>query len=1555
MPHPNHIGRRRVLWSLLLGLLLLSPPLSGQDGALRFDRLTVEDGLSYSTIWSLYQDSKGFLWFGTGEGLNRYDGYRFKVFKHDLEAPGSLSDSGINAIAEDAQGRLWLGTNGGGLNRFQRADETFIRYRHDPGDSSSLSNDEVLDLLVGRDGTLWVATQSGLDRFDEATNSFQHNPHEPKLSKSSDNNNTVIDNTVIDLFEDKNGILWLGTENGLGRFDPRTGAFARFAHDPNDPKSLSHNTVYGIQQGADGDLWIASEKGLNRLDLLTGTVTRYVHDPDDPTSLGEDVVVSTAIDADGQLWVGTANQGLSRLDPLTGRFTHHRNDPADPRTLISDLVTALYIDRNGLLWVGSYTGISKYDPQRNAFTIYRQQQWRQPTLSGTSAWAVTQDRSGVLWVGTEKGLDALDRQHGTIDSFQHDPNQPDGLQSGPIATLFEDRSRTLWVGTWGGLSRMDERRRQFVHIPAHDPIDPETLSSDLIQSLFEDRRDRLWVGTLEGLNHLDRATLRVTRYPAQPGDPEVLAEDTIYQILEDHTGVLWFATRNNGMFRLDEEPERRFVQYQADPQDPNRLGSNDIACLHEDREGNLWVGTVGSGLHRLDPTRQIFTRYRQQDGLPNSSIIGILEDDEGHLWLSTRDGLSRFDPRTETFHNYDRADGLASNDHSMVASHRGREGEMFFGSVGGLTAFFPERVRDDDQPPPVVITDFKLFNRSVRPRSIDPGSPLEGSILDARELTLSHRDYVVGFEFAALHYSDPRQNRYAYRLEGFDRDWIETDASQRFAQYSNLSAGDYIFRVKASNDDGVWNEEGAAIALRVLPPPWKTWWAYTLYFLALAGVLVAYVLWQQKKVERERAINHRLRQVDRLKDEFLANTSHELRTPLYGIVGIAESLIGGAAGEPSEEIKSNLEMVVNSGRRLGSLINDILDFSRLTGKSLELRRQPVDLRALVDVVLNLSRPLVGDKNLTLINDIAPSLPPADADENRLQQIFHNLIGNAVKFTTAGTIRISAVAGENLLEVRVADTGRGISDGDLDRIFESFEQGEGSAIRQFGGTGLGLAVTKQLVSLHGGSVWVESRVDAGTTFFFTVPIAPASAATPSDETLAVEQTLYETSPVETSPVEKLPGESPVAGIARSLAARSSAESEDPFRAAEHAFIQPSSAPNTATSAKPTLLVVDDEPIIRQVLWNYLSQSYRVLSANSGPEALEILNKQSVDLVLLDVMMPKMSGYEVCSELRKQHALARLPVIFLTAKSQVSDRVVGLAAGANDFLTKPVARDELKARVATHLELRFVNRELSELVTERTVQIEERERLLRERERLILQLEARNDELARFNYTISHDLRNPLTTIRNYIGLLERDARAGDQERVKHDLVRIDTAANQLTQSLDELYEFSRVGQQHNPHQAVPFIDLINEAREKLDAELTERGIELLVASDLPIVLGDRPRLLEVVRHLLDNSIRYMGDQAKPRIDIGARTDAGQAGSPVCVLFVRDNGQGISPRYRRRVFELFERLDPKGSNGTGIGLALVKRIVELHHGRIWVESQGVGHGSTFCFTLPMARTD
>ena len=669
--------------------------------------------------------------------------------------------------------------------------------------------------------------------------------------------------------------------------------------------------------------------------------------------------------------------------------------------------------------------------------------------------------------------------------------------------------------------------------------------------------------------------------------------------------------------------------------------------------------------------------------------------------------------------------------------------------------------------------------------------------------------------------------------------------------------------------------------------------------------------WMREAMEQERLVSLRLREIDRLKDDFLANTSHELRTPLFGMVGLAESLRDGATGELPAATREHLSMIIASGRRLGQLVDDILDFSKLRRHSLDLKRSAIDLHSAVEVVLALLRPLVADRELDLINAVPVQLPLVEADENRLLQILHNVIDSAIRFTADGTVEVSAgVEEEERVVIRVADTGIGIAEERLDRIFEPFEQAETSIERNPGGTGLGLAVARQLVELHGGQIKVESVVGRGSTFSVSLPLA--RDANVSGAALAAETM-------------------PRAAAIEPIVATTSQERSQPEDTSDHVGAR--------------ILIVDDEPVNRLLLRNYLSlESYRTIEAASGPEAVSLLAAQEFDLVLLDVMMPKMSGYEVCRILRENHARSELPVVFLTAKAQVSDLVAGLSAGGNDYLTKPIAKDELLARVRTQLELLGAHRNLRILIRERTAQIEERDRLLRERERLIEELEARNAELAQFNYTVAHDLRTPLCTVKNFVGLARRDAATGRSLHLARDFDRLERAADLMERLLDELFELSRVGVHSNPAEDVSFRDLVQEALEGLSEPLAARCFKVDVANGLPVVRGDRTRFLQAVRHLLDNAVSYVGDQVRPHLEVGVRQDGSEQ-----VFYVRDNGRGIDPRYHEKIFGLFERLEPEASEGTGLGLALVKRIVEVHGGSVWVESRGVGCGSTFCWKL------
>ena len=1288
------VGNLRNLRGLAVALAL-SAPAAGEAPRLdQVEHLRVEDGLAHSTVWDLLQDRHGFLWFATVNALQRYDGYSFETYQHDPEDPDSIASSEVMKMIEDRDGQLWLATRQGGLDRLDRAGDRFVHHRHDPADPRSLTAGPLWTLIEDSGGFLWTGGTGGLNRLDPTTGGvtrFVYDPSDPTSLGSGE---------VLALAEDREGTLWVGTSSGLARMEPETGSFTHFRHDPTDPGSLSAGSVNTIFEGRAGALWIGTEAGLDRLDRDSGS---FVHTLGAVAALGRDVEVASLFeDGSGGLWVATFDAGLfylesgSRAGGVSGStWRHYRFEADNAHGLSENEVFDIEEDRTGILWIATRAGVDKVDRRKERFEVFRHRPGSSRGLVGRRAWGIVEDRQGVLWIGTnDNGLSAVDRTAGTFTHYQPEPGEANRLVDARVTAVLEDRAGELWIGTEAGLSRLDAQRQTFTTY-RHEHGVPGAMTSNNVYSLLEDRSGRLWIGYAgSGVQRLEQASpARFISYRHDSKDPGSLSSDNIYSIYEDRGGELWVTTDAGlNLFRVsagspEGTREQSFEHFSHQPGDPNSLSNDEVSVIYQATSGVYWIGTIGGGLDRWHRQRDEFRNYRSRDGLADDKVVGILEDDAGRLWLSTSRGLSRFDPRTEAFRNYGPSDGIHGTTFYIGSSHRGRGGELFFGGPGGLTAFHPDRLEDDPDPPQVVLTDFLLAGQPAPVARQDPDSPLETAITESRALVLDHRHNIFAFEIAALHYGDPRRNRYAYRLEGFEERWIETGAEHRRAQYTNLDAGRYTFRAKASNRHGVWNEDGVSVQVTVLPPPWKSWWAYSLYGLALAGVVLAYLHTQRRKLdrerraaeqeravaERERAANLRLQETDRLKDEFLANTSHELRTPLHGITGLAESLIDGGAGPVPEAVQANLSLIVTSGRRLGHLVNDILDFSKLRHRNLELDLRRVDLRPLVEVVLTLSRPLVGSKPLELRNAVPEDLPAVAADENRLQQIFHNLVGNAVKFTESGSVEISAEADPSLVKVRVTDTGPGIAPDQQERIFGAFEQGDASE-RPLGGTGLGLAVSRQLVELHGGTIGVESTPGAGATFELTLPVA-------GDEL-------------------------PAAGGATGEVTDAAVPVADAFLAqvdADAGSLQTASA-GAELHEGARILVVDDEPINRQVLKNFLSvENFDLTLASSGDEALRLLESQTFDLVLLDIMMPRLSGYEVCRTLRQQHPLGELPVIFLTAKNQDSDVVTGMSLGANDFLTKPISKDRLLARVRPHLDLLKTHRNLERLVEQKISQI------------------------------------------------------------------------------------------------------------------------------------------------------------------------------------------------------------------------------------------------------------
>jgi signal transduction histidine kinase/ligand-binding sensor domain-containing protein/DNA-binding response OmpR family regulator len=1300
-------NKSRLCLLILYVVLLLPCAVWASKAVINFDNLSTEQGLNNPYVMDVLQDQQGFIWIATQDGLYRYDGYTFKAFKHDPQNPtsiagnyvlklyqnktngqlwvtfkqggfgqyhsqtesftnyqheadnaNSLSSNEVSELTQDPSGLLWIGTKTG-LNQYNPDNDTFTHFRHDPAKTNSLSSDTVYTVMKDSNGDLWVGTDKGLNRLDEQTAAFTRYQHD------SQNHDSLSGDDIIKVLQDNNGQLWVSTrDSGLNRLNPKTNKFNRFQHNPDDPASLKHNSINLLFAGKDGTFWVGTEGGgLSHFDPKTATFEHYHNNPDDPDSLSPDAIRSIFEDNAGTLWVSAFNGGLNRFDSDNKRFYRYQHDTQNNQSLANNRVYSITQDRTGLIWLGTFGGgVSKFDPSGSRFGLVQHNTTRNNSLSEGEIGALLEDKSGILWIGTETGLNRYDPSTDEFQHYQHNKDDDTSLNDNDIWSLYEDKTGILWVGTRsGGLNRFSAKTNTFIHFK-NQKQNNNSLSDNFVFAIDEDKFGDLWIGTANGLNRYNPDSNDFIRF-THSADPSSLGHNTVFDLYTSTDGTLWVATDGGGLNRFNHQ-KQNFKRYQHQPDNDNSLSHNTVYSINQDAQGVFWIGSQG-GLNQFNPATETFEHYRQKDGLVSDRVFAVLIDKMGKLWLG-EEGITLFDPQTKVVKTHIGASAgcLGAN---LGAHFQASDGQLFFGS-SGFCAFYPEQAIVQSLPPELVFTDFRLLNKSVPISNPLAHTPLTQVVNDTTAITLTHEQNILSFEFAALHYTDPKNNQYQYQLTGFNESWITTRFDNRRATYTNLSAGEYTFRVKASNHEGVWNEKGRDIKLHILPAPWQTWWAYAIYIALFISLIWAFASTQRKKILNDRAVIAQLKQVDTLKDEFLANTSHELRTPLNGIIGLAESLMDGVAGQLPDKANHNLAMVVSSGKRLANLVNDILDFSKLKNRSLILHTQSVDLHSMTDVVLTLSRPLMGSKKLKLVNDISEDLPAVQADEDRLQQILHNLVGNAIKFTEEGTITVSAVKQDGWDKVSVSDTGIGIAKDKFDAIFESFEQVQGNTERSYSGTGLGLAVSKQLVGLHGGTIEVDSTPGKGSTFSFTLPISQEKAIIDVSQNNAV---------------------------ARLHMLDSSLQNEV-------VLIQPSS--NDGTGFK--ILLVDDESVNRQVLHDHLSmQNYQLVEAPNGQQALNAIEEQGpFDLVLLDIMMPKISGFEVCQKIREKYAVNDLPVIFLTAKNQVADLVQSFAVGANDYISKPVAKHELLTRVETHLRLSDINRNLERKVTERTAELE-----------------------------------------------------------------------------------------------------------------------------------------------------------------------------------------------------------------------------------------------------------
>jgi len=1228
---------RLAAYSLIIPLQLVAYLAHAQPQNLHFAHLGTELGLSANNITCILRDKQGFMWFGTRDGLNRYDGYDFDVYRNIPEDTQSLSSNFVTSMIEDRNGDLWVGTWGGGLNRFDRVTRRFMRY------GGIIHADFINALLEDSQGRIWVGSNDH--------GAWVYDPRNGRLSLITsrvDDVRSLSDNDVLTILEDHAHHIWLGTSRGgVDRYDPVSRTLVRYLHRQGDTASLAANTVTKIVEDDRQRLWVGTrDGGLDLFDPQHGSFSHFKNDPHHPNSLAGNVVLALAEDDQGNLWVGTENGGISILDRDGKSFRTCVHDDIDNTSLNNNSIYALYRDPQGNMWAGTADGgINLFNRSANSFVHYKHTSSAQ-SLANNIVLDILGDKD-FLWIGTDGGgLDKLDQHTGTFTHFVHRAADSKSLSGNYVLSLCQDAAGNLWAGTWGNGISVIGRDGKVIHQYKHDDSDSNSLGGNNVYAITDDGEGTVWVATYgEGLNQFNTKSGGFRHYKHVASDPNSPGSDRLNTLLSDSNGIIWIGTYDGGLDRLDEYTGifRHFVHEPG----KNSLSNNTINYIYADSKHNFWICT-SDGLNLMDRKTGHFTVYGTKDGLPSSVIFGILEDNDGRLWVSTGNGLSRFDPRTGQTRNFSVADGLQSNQFKPHACYKGPDGALYFGGVDGFNKIYPDSMRDYPFDPPLLITGFSIFNKEVPIGDSQHPSPLTSDITMTKAITIPYKSSVISFEFASLNYTVADKKHYAYRLDGFDRDWNDVGTT-RTVTYTNLNPGTYTLEVKGLDNSGNWSPTLASLQLTVLPPYWQTWWFRVLAALGILFVVAAIfrlrlqsVETQKRKLEKEvdhrtlqlalsrdeeRRAREQAEQASRAKSEFMANISHELRTPMNAIIGFTDLTLTTDLHRTQREYLGNVH---RSGYNLLGIINDILDYSKIEAGKLAIENTAFNLCQLVEETADSLAIKAFEKKLELICTTDVSLPVQMlGDPGRIQQVLMNLLGNAIKFTAKGEVVVSLKKGGAMavkngrkfqpILLTVEDTGIGVPKEKLERIFESFMQADTSTTRRYGGTGLGLTIARNLAEMMEGSLEVQSEPGKGSAFTLKLTLEVV------DET--------------------------------------------------------SIAPFVSRPVLRRVLVVDDNVTNCRLLEGIFGHmGVACTTCYGGSQALEILtgaaDNESFDLIITDHQMPVMDGITLVGKIKQ--SLSNRPQPFILMLSSL-DKGMCLEdaerAGIDLFLSKPVKLHEL----------------------------------------------------------------------------------------------------------------------------------------------------------------------------------------------------------------------------------------------------------------------------------------
>lgn len=1249
----------RLLFTGLCSILNFSAVFT-QENSIVFSHIDVNSGLSDNYIKCIYKDSKGFIWFGTNSGLNRFDGYKFEIFlRNDSDSTGIL-DNDINVLTEDTQGNLWVGSGRGisVLSSMTYKFRTLNLVQSPPFNCPDVAY--ITAISSDPEGNVLIGTHNGLFHFNVRNNTLKHILIDEQSCLSPLNNVTAI-------ATDHSGSFWIGTINGfIMRYNEYSGLFEKYKFFNEEGQENGAITRLFIEKN--NLLWVGDQKGLHRFNINEKRL-----DYGFQKKFGEIFknlqITGIDQDSDNKIWVATDGKGVFIFDSTGAELLNITNVPYAEGSLSSNGLSSLYCDKSGITWIGtSKRGVDFYKKNVRKFRVFKNLPTDNNSLNINDVDCIGEDSEGNVLIGTNGGgLNYYNMATGKFRRLIARPEKSDGLSSNIIVSLFEDSEKKIWIGTYkGGLDCFDPETGEIT-VFRHSDTDSTTISDDRAWGICEDSRKNLWIATLtNGLNLFDRTTGKFIRFNTQNSS---LCFNYLNSLTVDEQDNLWISSANGLIFF---DPIRKMSKcYYNNPDNPASLSDNHVISTFKDSRGLFWVCT-NNGLNLMDRYTDYFTVFKEKDGLPSNRVLRILEDSDSSLWISTRNGISKLKiseqgingSRSFNFTNYNLSDGLQGKEFNETAAFKTKNGELWFGGPDGLNVFNPHEIMEERAFSSLVLTGLRIDNKTIRVgEAVNNRILLEKPLFYTDNLTLKYKENSFTIDFVVLNYFYPERNKYSYNLEGFNDKWIITDGKENFATFSNIKNGKYIFRLKCTNPDGSWIDTPITLKIKVLPPFWKSWYSYVAYFILIVVVLaiLRYLTLSRERIkaqyEKEFIESQHIHEIDSMKIKFFTNISHEFRTPLSLIFSPVEKLKLQWKNEPEEKY---LDLITQNARRLLFMVNQLLDFRKMEVQGFGFNPSLGDIVKFIEESVSSFKDLADQKLIELnfttrINELNILF-----DKDKLEKILFNLLSNAFKFThVKGKVTVSVLpyrdgkllsddagtARPSHLIIKVEDTGIGIPADKIGNLFNSFYQADAS-VSGDQGSGIGLSLVEEFVKLHDGEITVESEAGKGSCFTVTLPVIVTNKTLKRDLGQENESGDYHPKPSLLNDIQS----------------------------------------NPILKERPTLIIADDNDDLRFYLKDNFQNQYNVFEASDGDKALAIIQKLIPDLIISDITMPGLNGTELCKSVKSDNRTCHIPIILLTAHSNLEDQLKYLENGADDCIVKPFSFQMLEAKINNLINIR-----------------------------------------------------------------------------------------------------------------------------------------------------------------------------------------------------------------------------------------------------------------------------